>query len=156
MPVVTANNFNDSTPAAPATGTKNVHWQASAPGTNPRNVSANYDSSYDVVASFIGQPTNAALVFILTFTRNVSFQANWAGSEGTVGTNPTATATYTIFKNGTSIGTIVISPAGAFTFASSGGAAFSFVAGDRLTITAPSPADASLANIGITLAGWRT
>lgn len=154
MPQVTADNFNDTTPVAPAK-MKNVKWQADVAGTNPRHVSAYYDPSYDVVASFIGKPGDAALVFILTFTRNVSFDVNWASSEGTVGTNPTATATYTIFKNAVSVGTIAISTAGVFTFTTSGGAV-SFVAGDRMTITAPTPQDASLADIGITLAGWRT
>jgi len=122
--------------------TADSQWEAKAP-------------AYDLVSSFVGNPGDGATVMILTFTRSVTFAANFSGSQGTVGTNPTATATYTVNKNGSSVGTIQISTAGAFTFATSGGAAVSFAAGDRLTITAPSPQDATLADVGITLAGTR-
>jgi hypothetical protein len=108
---------------------------------------------YDVVCSFVGQPTASATVLILTFTRSVSFASNFSGSAGTVGTNPTSTATYTVLKNGSSVGTAAISTSGVFTFSTSG--AVSFASGDRMTITAPSVQDATLANVGITLAGTR-
>src|SRR4051812_43194065 len=55
---------------------------------------------YDVVCSLTGLPTASQTVLILTFTRAVSFAGNFAGSAGTVGTNPTATATYLVKKNG--------------------------------------------------------
>jgi len=110
---------------------------------------------YDLVASYVGTPTIGATVFILTFTRTVTFAANFSGSYGTVGTNPSSTVGYTVKKNGTTIGTISISPFGLFTFATTGGTSQSVAAGDRLTIIAPNPNDATLADIGITLAGTR-
>lgn len=148
-------NFSDTVPAAPG-GKSNVKWQVD--GDN--NISAYTESipsssPYDVVASYVGKPAAGALVLILTHVRAVSFAANFSGSYGTVGTNPTATATYTVKKNGSSIGTVAISTGGVFTFATSGGAAQSFAAGDRMTIEAPSPQDTTLADVGITLAGTR-
>jgi hypothetical protein len=112
-------------------------------------------SPYDVVVSFVGKPGAAALVFLLTFTRAVAFTGNFSGSAGTVGTNPTATATYTVAKNGSSIGTIVVSTGGVVTFTTTSGAAQSFASGDRMTVTAPSSQDATLSDAAFTLAGTR-
>ena len=108
---------------------------------------------YDLICSFVGKPGSGALVFLYTAVRALSFLANWSGAQGTCGTNPTATATYTVLKNGSSAGTVVIGTGGAFTFATSG--AVSLAIGDRLTITAPSPQDATLADVAFTLAGTR-
>lgn len=129
---------------ADSTQTLGVKW-AAAGSAQP----------YDVVASYVGKPTAAALVLILTHVRAVSFGANFSGSYGTLSANPTATATYTVKKNGTSIGTVAVSTGGVFTFATSGGASQSFAAGDRMTIEAPSPADTTLADVGLTFAGTR-
>ena len=149
-------NFSDTVPAAPS-GKVNVQWQVD--GDN--NLSAYVDdpggggAPYDVVASYTGTPGAAAVVLILTMVRAVSFAANFSGSRGTLSANPTATATYTVKKNGSSIGTVAVSTGGVFTFATSGGAAQSFAAGDRMTVEAPSPADSTLANVGLTFAGTR-
>ncbi len=110
---------------------------------------------YDVVCSLPGKPGASATVLLLTFTRAVTFAGNFAGSAGTVGTNPTATATYTVNKNGSSIGTVVVSTGGVVTFTTTAGATEFFVSGDRMTITAPSSQDSTLADVAITLAGTR-
>lgn len=108
-----------------------------------------------VVSTIAGRPAAGALVAIYTASFAQTFPANFASpdSKGSVGTNPTATASYTVKKNGTTVGTISISTGGVFTFATSGGTSFSLNAGDRLTITAPSSQDATLADVGITLVG---
>jgi len=62
----------------------------------------------------------------------------------------TASATFTMLKNGISFGTINFAAAAntaTFTVA----ADTTFDVGDRLTITAPSPADATLADVFMTL-----
>lgn len=100
-----------------------------------------------------GQPDNGAEVFRHVFPRGVSFAANFSGSRGSVSTNPTAAATFGISKNGGNVGSVQIGTGGAFTFSSSGGSPVSFAAGDIMTITAPSPQDGTLADIGITLFG---
>jgi len=149
-------NFSDTVPAAPS-GKANVKWQVD--GDN--NVSAYTDppggttGPYDVVASYVGKPGAAALVLILTMVRAVSFAANFSGSRGTLSANPAAAATYTVKKNGSSIGTVAVSTGGVFTFATSGGAVQSFAIGDRMTVEAPSPADTTLADVGLTFAGTR-
>ena len=110
---------------------------------------------YDLLVSQVGQPANGGKVFLLTFVRTVVFPGNFSGSVGTVGTNPTSTATYTIKKNGSSVGTIVVSTGGVVTFTSSGGLAVTFNSGDRMEIDAPTPQDATLADIATTLSGTR-
>jgi hypothetical protein len=109
-----------------------------------------------VGSSLVGKPSVAQVVAFAALPINGQFAANFASSVGSVGTNPTATAVYTVLKNGASIGTISISTSGVFTFATSGGAAQSFSAGDRLTITAPSPVDTTLSDVSITLQAART
>ncbi len=110
---------------------------------------------YDLVCSFVGNPGNGAKVMIFTAARAITWPGNLAGSTGSLTTNPTATALYTGKVNGTTKLTVSISTGGAFTFATSGGAPVAMVSGDRLVITAPSPQDASLADVGFTLAGLR-
>ena len=108
-----------------------------------------------VVSAIAGGPAGLQLVMIFTAVSNMSFPANFSGSYGSLGTNPTATATYTINLNGTSVGTISISTGGAFTFTSAGGSPVSMVAGDRLTIVAQSVPDATLTDVGFSLVAAR-
>lgn len=115
-----------------------------------------YESQpYDLVSSLPGLPGSGALVFLFTARMTINFAGNFAGSEGSVGVNPTSTATYTVNKNGSSIGTIVVSTGGVVTFTTTSGTAKSLASGDRMTITAPSPQDATLADVAITIAGTR-
>lgn len=110
---------------------------------------------YDIACCLTGKPGASAIVLILTATRAIAFSGNFSGSYGSVGANPTSTATYTVLKNGSSIGSVAISTSGTFTFTTSSGASQSLAAGDRLTITAPSSQDATLSDVGFTLAGTR-
>ncbi len=110
---------------------------------------------YDLACSLVGLPGNGATVLIFTAVRAVNFVGNFAGSAGTVGTNPTSTAAYDVKKNGTTIGAVSISTGGAFTFTTTSGTSKSLASGDRLTIIAPSPQDATLSDVGFTLAGTR-
>lgn len=107
---------------------------------------------YDVDYSVAGAPAGSATVPLKKFTRAVSFLSNFGGSQGTCETNPTSTATYTVQKNGSTVGTVAISTGGAFTFATSGGAAVSFAIGDVLTVITPAT-DPTLAGVSFTLAG---
>lgn len=110
---------------------------------------------YDVVFTLPGQPANGVTYPVITFKRTTTFAVDFAGSVGSVGTNPTSTATYTVKKNGSTVGQIVINTSGVFTFTTSGGAPISFSSGDRLEIVSPNPQDATLADVAITLAGTR-
>ncbi len=102
--------------------------------TNGASAPTWVSNPYDVVVSLTGKPGAGATVLLLTFPRTVWFAGNFSGSAGTVGTNPTSTATYTVNKNGSSAGTIVVSTGGTVTFTTSGGTSLSFSSGDRMTI----------------------
>lgn len=118
-------------------------------------ITAASNGNVPVKISFSAPFTPAASEIFLVYPCAESFTlpANFAGSVGTVMTNPTATYTMTVKKNGSTVGTIAISTGGVFTFATSGGVAVSFVSGDRLTIEGPVTADATLKNFGVTLKG---
>lgn len=107
-------------------------------------------------AALPGLPAAGQTVALLGLPVAGFFAANFTGSVGSVGTNPTATAVYTVKKNGSTIGTISISTGGVLTFATSGGTTQTFAANDRLSIIAPGPADATLADVEFILKGTRT
>ena len=114
---------------------------------------------YDVVSFYVGQPPASQVMTLVTFDRSVNFPGNLSGSSGSCGTNPTATATFTLSKTSggttTSVGSVSVSTAGVFTFSTSGGTAVSFSFGDILTVTAPSSQDSTLANVSMTFSGTR-
>lgn len=89
-----------------------------------------------------------------TITEATTFPDNFSGSRGTIGVNPTATVTLSVYRNVTLIGTIDISTAGVFTFTTSGSVSEDFSAGDYLSVVT-SAADATAANISFTLKGTR-
>jgi hypothetical protein len=76
-------------------------------------------------------------------------QIDPAASSVTGFVNPTATAVLNINKNGASVGTITITTAGVVTFSTPGA---SFTTYDQLTVTGPTPADTTLANLTVNLA----
>lgn len=153
-------NLNDTIPAAPS-GSVNVRWQKD--GNDPENISAYVPSAtnlYDVTWALPGPPFVGVTYLVIPFRLVANYAANFANSSGRCLTNPAATATFTLKKltaGGvlSTIGTFVISTSGVFTFASTGGLAQSFAIGDSLLIVTPSPADATLADVAITLAGSR-
>jgi hypothetical protein len=108
-------------------------------------------SAQDIPAFFRGVPGSSALVLRFVATRALTIPADAVGSQASAGTAATASATFTVSKNGSAVGSIAWSASGtvgAFTMAS----AVALAAGDVLTITAPASADATLADIAITLA----
>lgn len=106
-------------------------------------------STYTVLKPGAGQQ-----ILKYTFVENVDLPANLAGSEGHSDVAANAASDYDVLKNAVSIGTISFAPAATIaTFVLGGGA--SFVAGDRLTVTAPSPQDSALSGIAITILGTK-
>jgi hypothetical protein len=148
-------NLSDTTPTAPA-GTTNVHWQQDASG----NVSANAALPAFTWGFYApGTYTANQLIVAYTFTRAVTFPANWGAGgsnppSGKVDVNPTGSAVLTVKKNGiTTVGTATISTSGVYTFATSGGTTVSFVNGDDIEVYAPASADATLAGARFTIQG---
>jgi hypothetical protein len=109
---------------------------------------------YDVTFAYPGAPPNATVLQLICFRLAVAMSGNFAGSTGHCGGNPTSTAVYTVYKNASPIGTVTIATSGGFTFATTSGAAQSFVAGDTLSILTPA-ADATLSSVTMTFAGTR-
>jgi len=111
------------------------------------------DTIYDIIFSLYGLPQANIVMPWLTFVRQVDFDANFLDSKGTVGVNPTAQKTFTLTKNGSPAGTIVVATNGVVTFTTTGGIAIQFLAGDRLEITTPTTQDSTLRDVAFTLKG---
>ncbi|MEX3935077.1 hypothetical protein AB4Y32_25350 [Paraburkholderia phymatum] len=107
---------------------------------------------YDIGLSIEGRATAAEQLFNFTVARVFTWPANLAGSLAKSNVAATASATFSITKNGTAIGSFNFA-AGAtsatFTFAS----AVTFALGDVIRIVAPATADATLSDIGVTFLG---
>lgn len=106
---------------------------------------------YVLPFGFTYRPFSAEVLLIHVFAEDVDFPADFGLSQAHIGINPTTTATFSIKRNGTNVGSIVVNPTGAVSFATLGGAGVGFSAGDVLTVVAPDPADATLANCAFTL-----
>ncbi len=134
-----------------AVGADGEVWTADSAATHGVKWGA---QPYDVAFFWLGLPVVGASA-VFTATRPVALAANFAGSQGSVAVNPTATATFTVKNGGTTIGTVAISTGGAFTFATTSGTAKTLAAGDRLTVDPPNPQDATLSDPSFTFAGTR-
>lgn len=106
----------------------------------------------DVTVAFSGLPNDGQIVPIV-FNQSLTLPASLTGSHFYIRTNPTSTMTFALTKNSTSIGSVSFntSGVGSATFAGS----ITFAAGDRLIITAPSPPDATGADVSLSFKGSR-
>jgi hypothetical protein len=117
----------------------------------------NEDSPYDVGMFIPGMHGNGAFLAQVVPTRAVSFANDFAGARAYAGVSATAATVLDVHRNGSSIGTITFGiGASTGTFATAGGGAETFAAGDRLAIINEDPADATLADLSITFLGKRT
>jgi hypothetical protein len=108
-------------------------------------------SVYDMMLSWIGRPIASETLARLEIARAFTIPSGCTGSQASVGTNPTATATVTFKKNGVDAGSVAFSTAGAPTFTCA--SPISLAAGDLLSFHAQASADATLADIAVTLSG---
>jgi hypothetical protein len=109
-------------------------------------------SSIIVSGSFIGRPTANLTLQSYVFAGPAILPAGLSGSRGSAATAATSTTTFDIQKNGTNVGTMVFAPAAAApTFTMNSATVFN--AGDVLTVVAPAPPDATLANLAWTIIG---
>lgn len=110
---------------------------------------------YVVTSGAISRPLGGETLLIHIFSESIEFAADFAGSRGFAGTLPTANTSFSIRKNGTPVGGILITTTGTVTFTSSGGDPVSYEAGDVMTIVAQDPADLTIANVAFNLRGIR-
>jgi len=117
---------------------------SSAQATNP----------YDVGGTYNGAPTASLVLMRFPFPRQVIFPAGLTNAHGVSNVAATAQTDFDIKKNGSSVGTMRFAAAATtatFIMASQ----TTFAAGDILTVVAPGTPDATLADIGFSLAGTR-
>ena len=110
--------------------------------------------SYDLGLTWSGTLPASQVLMRYPFPRAVDFPAGLTGSRGVAASAATGTTTLDLRKNGTSVGSVQYAASATtatFTMAS----ATSFAAGDVLTVHAPGTADATLADLGLSLAGTR-
>lgn len=114
--------------------------------------SAVTDKPYDIAYYQDGKPDDGQTVLVHNFARAVTCPDDFAGSYVRAEDFCDSTAVYTLKKNGSSIGTLTCDPAGGGTilFNTTGGAT-SFSAGNYLTVVSPSPQDADLGRVSMTL-----
>jgi len=109
---------------------------------------------FDVSAFAPGVGTNNQILLRIKLARAVTFPSGASLSLAAASANATGSTTFTLKKNGTSFATVNFA-AGAAVGTWTQAADAVFAAGDLLEIDGPATADATLANVGITLAGVR-
>lgn len=98
-------------------------------------------------------PAASDTLIVWPFTDEMSFKANFAGAVGFLGGTVAAPAVINLYKNptftgatitgGTLIGTVTIGTDGKFTFATTGGASFTFEPNDTLAAKWPAVTEAA-------------
>ncbi|AXQ69196.1 tail fibers protein [Caulobacter phage CcrBL9] len=126
-------------------------WDATAGRWTPADIPA------DHAITSIVKPTNGQTLYKYVFTRSVRFYSNYSGSQGHADTTATASAVFNVYKNATLVGHVTFAAGTATpTFSTdlgSGSVSVTYAPGDRLTVTAPATADATLALLSFTLKG---
>lgn len=126
----------------------------SRPSFNSASFSGGSGGSVDIAVFTAGTNTNSQKLLRIALTRQITFPASATLSQATASANATGSTVYTLTKNGVSFATVTFSggsATGTWTQASS----TTFAAGDVLEIDGPATADATLADVGITLAGCK-
>jgi hypothetical protein len=121
-----------------------------------RNASADYAAgwvspAYDVSVPCVGKPSAGEVLLDLLVVRAFTLPQGLAGSGAVATTAPTATATLTVSRNGTAVGTVTFA-AGQTTATFSSATAAAFAVGDRMRVIAPSTQDSTLADFTATFA----
>jgi hypothetical protein len=142
--------FNSTTPAA-AAGSKNITWQVDGSG----NVSGEYVAPFDVPVFAPGVGSNNQKLLRIKLTRAVKFPAGAANSYATASAASTGAPVFSFSKNGgAAFATVTYTASATGVWAQASDA--TFAAGDLLEVDGPATADGTLADVGITLFGYRT
>jgi hypothetical protein len=110
---------------------------------------------YDIQGGAAGVPTASQLILSHVAVRTITWNANFASSRGYASAAATDQATFTIAVNGTGIGTMTFA-AGAQTASFTLTGSTVIAPGQVLDVIAPATADATLANVTLTLLGVAT
>lgn len=124
-------------------------------GTNSTGGSTVPPANYDIVFNLSGLPPTGATFLAITFDRPVTWPADLFGSQGTALNGSTDTnLVFVVSKNGTPVAEFIFNGTAA-TFQSAG-VPVVWAIGDQMTVTCPSPADATLGNLSVTFKGSTT
>ena len=111
---------------------------------------------YDVVAFYENSPVDGQVLSAIKMTRPVTFSEDFAGSQGFAETQATANTVFSVEKNGTEVGTITfLATTTTPVFATTSSGDLTYTTADILKIVSPTPADAGLSGISLTLKGSR-
>lgn len=110
-------------------------------------------TTYDIIVSFEGLPLAAEEILApVPVAHTITFAADFVGSKAHVAVDPAAaTAVFSIKRNGVEVCQATFTHGSLVGTFNSGGVSVTFVEGDVISITAPSPADATLLDPGFTL-----
>lgn len=111
-------------------------------------------ATYILGITYEDKPTSAEVILRHPAPMTFKLPASLTNSQFKAAVACNATATFTLKKNGGSIGSVQFG-----TGATSGTATFSsqisFAVGDIFTIEAPNPADSTLADLGFSILGYK-
>lgn len=108
---------------------------------------------YDIGASYGGKTSSGEFLIRFPFTRTIVYGVDMPGSYAKADIVATSSTVFKMQKEGTQFGTITFgvgSKTGTFS-----GEAKTFSAGEVFVITCPETPDATLAEIGLSIAGTR-
>lgn len=110
---------------------------------------------YDFGFGVIGAPSSTQLVLGRTLIpRAITIPANFSGSYGYVGTNPSAQFVIDVRHEGVSVGTISIATNGTFTFSTSGNTPISVAASDIIEFVKLASPDITIQDIVVGIAAY--
>lgn len=109
-------------------------------------------SDYLVHISFEGTPGAQGFMGGHIYDRSVTHPIDFEGAQGWVETPPAAEFVISLRRSGTEVGTATIDTAGAFTFATTGGATVACTSGQRLVAYGPDT-PGTAANFVLTIPG---
>jgi len=113
------------------------------------------DLPYDIGVFTPGLPVAGAVLFRLPAVRAFFLPANLSGSRALSVSAATATAEFSIRKNGTEFATFSFAAAATTATFTGPGSITEFTTSDNLSVVAPNPQDATLADVGLLLRGGR-
>ena len=157
MPIILKSSLASSIPTPPANKNTvfvedNVFYQKNSDGdVSPL---AGW-GKFDLTSYYPGIPGANTIILRIPVAHAVYFPDDFAGSYGVASANATATRIYDIQVNGVSIGTATFLIGTSVAQFYTTNTDTLLAAGDIISIVAPAVADATLANIGLALAGER-
>jgi len=130
---------------------------------SPATARANLGVAYRFGFFFSSVPTADETLGLHVAAEALTLPANFSGSFGKIGINPTGSFVITVYQNptftgllitgGTNIGTITISTGGSYTFATACGTSKSILQGEMLGFKGPTTPDATAACAAFTIEG---